>query len=62
MTSRELIWSPDAIADLQEIADYIARDKRDGGRRPSLRSVSRRWRCPSLGVVCPSLTAMSCAR
>jgi len=33
VTQRELIWSPDAIADLQEIADYIARDKPDAARR-----------------------------
>ena len=33
MTPRELIWSPDAIADLQEIADYIARDKPDAARQ-----------------------------
>ena len=33
MTSRELIWSPDAIADLQEIADYIARDKPEAARQ-----------------------------
>ncbi|MCA9695914.1 MAG: type II toxin-antitoxin system RelE/ParE family toxin [Myxococcales bacterium] len=32
MIQRELIWSPDAIADLQEIVDYIARDKPDAAR------------------------------
>lgn len=33
MSPRELVWSPDAIADLREIADYIALDKPDAARR-----------------------------
>lgn len=33
MTARALIWSPEAIGDLQEIADYIARDKPKAARR-----------------------------
>lgn len=32
-TRRALIWSPDAISDLQEIADYIALDKPGAARR-----------------------------
>lgn len=33
MTPRALIWSPDAINDLREIADYIALDKPKAARR-----------------------------
>ncbi|WP_086001422.1 type II toxin-antitoxin system RelE/ParE family toxin [Plesiocystis pacifica] len=33
MAKRALSWSPDAIRDLQEIADYIARDKPGAARR-----------------------------
>ena len=33
MSRRALIWSPDAISDLREIADYIARDKPGAARR-----------------------------
>jgi toxin ParE1/3/4 len=33
VTRRRLIWSPDAIRDLQEIADFIALDKPDAARR-----------------------------
>ena len=33
MADRALIWSPDAIRDLQEIADYIAMDKPVAARR-----------------------------
>ena len=33
MPERKLVWSPDAITDLQEIADFIALDKPDAARR-----------------------------
>lgn len=33
MARRTLIWSPDAISDLHEIADFIARDKPKAARR-----------------------------
>lgn len=33
MAERELLWSPDAIRDLREIADDIALDKSDAARR-----------------------------
>lgn len=33
MTPRALIWSPEAVSDLQEIADYIALDKPEAARR-----------------------------
>lgn len=39
MTPRALIWSPEAISDLREIADYIALDKPKAARRWSPRGL-----------------------
>ena len=33
MTQRTLFWSPEAVSDLREIADYIALDKPEAARR-----------------------------